>query len=300
MFNVIKFYKDYRIPIYTSGKHYRQGWVNTDCPFCKGKDGHLGIHINSGAVKCWKCGKHSQLDVIKALLGYDYGMAKEIQEEYSERSRSHAKDETKQHRDSRNNVCEYPTGTTNLTERHKAYLESRNFDPEKLEKLWRLKGTEHLGKYKFRIIAPIMFNGVMVSYQGRDITGKSDLRYKACKQENEIIPHQDMVYGIDHVKKGGSCVLVEGIFDVFRLGYGSVSCFGTSFTLSQVNLLASYVNRCFVLFDADDDNAINMAEQIAVLLSARGVEVELLELDEGDPAELPQEEADQIMKELGF
>lgn len=300
MFNVIQFYKNYHITPVESGKHYRSGWVNIDCPFCKGKDGHLGIHISTGAVKCWKCGKHSQTDVIKALLNCDFPTAKDIQEEYTEQRRlKHTEERTRRTHKRLNRTCEYPTGTTAMTDRHRAYLRGRGFDAEHLEKVWGLLGTGNMGAYKFRIIAPILVDGCVVSYQGRDVTGKSPLRYKACVQENEVIEHQTTVYGLDLVK-GDKCVLVEGIADCWRLGPGAVSCFGTSFLLAQVNLLADRFRVCYVLFDSDDDNAIKMAEQLACLLSARGVETEILELDEGDPGDMKQEDANKLMKELGF
>ena len=54
------------------------------------------------------------------------------------------------------------------------------------------------------------------------------------------------------------------------------------------------------MFDGGELAARKQSELIAVLLSARGVEVEILELDEGDPGEMKQREADKLMKELGL
>ena len=297
MFNALKLLQDHRIQHADSGsKHTRPGWVNVHCPFCKGYDYHLGIHISSGAVNCWKCGPHSQLELIKALLSCDWNSAKEIQEEYTQKGKGTTRG-TKEHITlSTKTVCEYPSGTEAMKTLHRAYLEGRNFDPEHLEKIWGLKGTGHLGDYKFRVIAPIVLGGRMVSFQGRDVTGKSSLRYKACEQINEVLPHQNVVYGLDLVK-GDSCIVVEGIADVWRLGPGAVSCFGTSFTIAQVNLLKN-IRRIFVLFDSDEENAIKMSNRLAHMLSSLGVTVEVLELDEGDPAEMPQSEATALMREL--
>jgi hypothetical protein len=312
-FNVAKFFRDYHFDIAPkNSKHARSGWTNTHCPFCNGRDYHLGINNISGAVKCWKCGTHSQTDMIKALLSCDFSTAEAIREEYtterSARSTYQGKDST---RENKNIVCEYPTGTANLTTAHKAYLERRGFNAEHLEKVWGLKGTSHIGDYRFRIIAPILFDGVMVSYQGRDITDKQALRYKACKQKDEVMEHQNVVYGLDLVK-GDHCVVVEGIVDAWRMGPGGVSCFGTAFTLAQVNLLASRLKRVSILFDADDDNAAAMARELAVALSALGVEVEILDISDTpseylvdpekgiDPGNTQQWYADQIMKELNL
>ena len=309
-FNIVKFYQDNHINPVRRGKHVTPGWINIDCPFCGGDDGHLGVHISSGAVKCWKCGPHNQIDLIKIILSVDYGTAKDIQKEYATDKRTkYSLDGPKSCYEARNTVCPYPTGTDPMNDRHKAYLRKRGFDADKLEKTWNLFGTNNLGDYKFRIIAPIVFDGITVSYQGRDITDKSELRYKACKKENEIIPHQEIVYGLDYIK-GESCLLVEGITDVWRMGIGSTSCFGTSFTISQVNLIASRIKNCFIMFDADDTNAMCMAYQLSMLLSGRGLYVEIVDISDTpsemlvdpnkgiDPGNLKQEYANLIMKEL--
>jgi hypothetical protein len=309
MFNVLQFYKDYHIDCSDSGsKHCRKGWINIDCVFCGGDDYHLGINISTGACKCWKCGNHSQLEVIKELLECDYNAAKDIHKEYCQNDNRHIHSSKSQPHREHKTTCEYPTGTSALNDRQRAYLELRGFDSYELEKTWGLKGTGNLGDYKFRIIAPIMYNGKMVSYQGRDYTGKSELRYKACKQENEVIEHQTIVYGLDLVG-GERALLVEGIFDCFRFGAGAISCFGIAFTTAQVNLIASRIRFLSVLFDAEEQ-AQKQARAIAIQLTALGVEVEILDISDTkpeelvdpekgiDPGNLLQSVADKIKKEL--
>jgi|SRR6185369_3099713 len=301
-FNAQKFYQDFHIDYADSGhKRTRPDWIQIHCPFCQGSRGyHLGYNVITGAYSCWRCGKHSQLDVVKAMLNCGSSEAKEVVKEYSaigRKAKDSQRDDSKPSR--RNKECVFPPGTIELTERHRKYLIDRKYDPDELIEKWNLKCVGAVGSYKWRIIAPIMFNGKMVSYQGRDITNKSDLKYKACKQEDEVIPHQEIIYGIDHVK-GNSCIVVEGIADVWRLGYGACCCFGSAFTLNQVNLLSTRFERVYILFDADEPNAIKMAYELAYLLSARGLEVEVLELEEGDPGDMEQVEADKLMEELGL
>ena len=64
-------------------------------------------------------------------------------------------------------TCEMPDGAKGLTSKHTNYLMERNFPPRVLRGIWGLKGTGNVGPYKFRIIAPIFVDGVLVSYQGR-------------------------------------------------------------------------------------------------------------------------------------
>jgi DNA primase len=137
-----------------------------------------------------------------------------------------------------------------------------------------------------------------VSYQGRDISGtKTKDKYKACKKEFEVYEHQTILYGLDYIKKRRA-IIVEGAADVWRLGYGALSCFGTAFTQNQTNLLAANLDTAFILFDSDDDNAIKMAYELGHALSGRGVDVEILELDEGDPGDMPDKSAKELMRDL--
>jgi hypothetical protein len=301
-FNALKFYSDFHVDHCDSGhKRTRDGWVQIHCPFCIGSKGyHLGFHIGTGAYSCWRCGKHSQVDVVKQLLNCNVSEAFKTIKDYSgignrgkTPSRSNAV-EPKRKKEST-----FPEGTADLTERHKNYLIKRKYDPEELVRLWNLKGTLAGGRYKWRIIAPIMFDGKFASYQGRDITNKSELKYKACEKAEEMYEHQKIVYGLDFVK-GDACVIVEGIADVWRLGYGAICCFGTAFTISQVNLIAERMKTVYILFDSDESNAIKMANKLACMLSGRGLEVEVLELAEGDPGDMPQAEANKLMKELNL
>ena len=178
-------------------------------------------------------------------------------------------------------------------ERHRNYLASRNFDPKELEKTWKLYGTGPIGPYKFRIIAPIFYGGRMVSYQGRDITGKSKIKYKACSKSMELVNHKRILYGLDFVND--VAIIVEGIADVWRLGKGAVATFGIEFTQPQVAIL-SKLRKCFIMFDAEEiaqKKAKELAESIVSLNP--NVKVEIIKLSGvKDPAELTEKEAREI------
>lgn len=298
MLDIIKFYRDFKISYSDRGSKITSGWVGTDCPFCDGGNYRLGFHLKSGAVSCWSCGKHSHTAMIKALLNCSVSKAIEIKKEYETNIRPCNEEESETLPTPLVTVCSLPTGSSRLSQRAKEYLRGRNFDPEHLESVWNLKSTDAFGDYKFRIIAPIFVDEVMVSYQGRDFTGKSDMKYKACKAENEVMAHQTVVYGLD-LTKGDTCIVVEGIADAWRLGSGAICCFGIDFTMAQVNVIADRFKKAFILFDAEEQ-AQKQANDMAVLLNARGVEVYILELDESDPGEMLQEDADELMIELGF
>lgn len=300
VFNALKFYEDFGIKYLTRGhKHAVRGWGQIHCPFCRPADKNysLGFHIATGAYNCWKCKKHGQIDVVMALTGFDFHHAKALVKEYGGRPKIFmTSDEEEGTKKRLKRVCTYPTGTEEMKDRHRRYLEGRGYDPEKLEREWDLKGTGYVGNYKHRIIAPIYLNGIMVSYQGRDITDKSELKYKACEKVDEVIEHQTILYGLDRII-GRKCLVVEGIADVWRMGYGSTCCFGIAWTIAQINLLAQRADEVFMMFDSEEE-AQQRADEMGYMLSGMGVSVESLELPSGDPGEMKQKDADYLMKDL--
>jgi len=143
-------------------------------------------------------------------------------------------------------------------------------------------------------MAPIFVGGRMVSYQGRDITGKADLRYKACRKDLELRDHKTVLYNADNA--GDSIVVVEGVFDVWRLGDGAVATMGTSVTRRQIVEMAEY-GRVFVLSDPEPEaqaKAMWLCGQLRIL----GVDAANNVLDSGDPADMAQADADKLMGEL--
>lgn len=292
-FDALNFFQDFGVRYVTEGtKHCQPSWIQTVCPFCAGNPGwHLGYSENGDFFNCWRCGFHTNKEVIRSLAGVGWEKAHDIWKEYQ----THRK-VTKRSRDYNHaQSIKLPTGSDTLSPRHKRYLESRGFDPYHIMSEWDVFGTGPVGKYKHRIIAPIYYNERLVSYQGRDITNKSNLKYKACKIKNEVIHHKHILYGLDKVE-GQKCILVEGITDAWRLGPGAVAGFGISMKSSQLLILTERFRKVFVMFD-DDPQAIKASETIAHDLAMAGINCEIC-LIEGDPGSLPQKEADQIAKSL--
>lgn len=281
--------EDYNIAYTTEGSNTQEGWININCPFCSDPSAHGGFNLAGSYYNCWKCGWHPLENVLSELLGTS--KTQQVIEQYQGCS------------DYRHNKkialakkIKYPTGTDEIQVQHKLYLKKRNFDPDEIKRLWDIKGTGHIGEYSFRIIMPIYYRNRLVSYQSRDITDKQKLRYKACRIEKEVIHHKHLLYGFDKVKdKMG--ILVEGVTDVWRLGAGAVAAFGTSYTPEQVSFIHKNFNVLFILFDTEKD-AQDKAKKLSLTLAGLGLRVEIIKLDEGDPADLGQEEANNIKKEL--
>jgi hypothetical protein len=280
--------RDAHVSFITEGhKHAQDGWVNFPCPFCTGNPGHhLGYSIDGNFFSCWRCGGHSVLSVIRELSACSWGKANQLLLQYEGASVVH------QERVRLADKTIFPKGTGDMTDRHKKYLRGRNFDPDELERIWELQGTGMTGGYANRIIAPIHRKGRMVSYQGRDITDRHELKYKACPKVGEVVEHKSLLYGMDQVR-GSNIVIVEGITDVWRLGPGAVATFGIKFRPPQVALMRTFKNR-FILFDSEDQ-AQEQADKLFYLLSGFPGHTELLETIDSDPGAFSQEEADELM-----
>lgn len=294
MFDAKKFTSDFHIDTPKGGKHQRAGWINIPCPMCAGNPGyHGGFNTADAYYNCYRCGNHWIPKVVSALLKVPIRNAVNITAKYltGEQRKKYVK---KQYADK---LKFPPTTTSDLPQRHRDYLMDRHYDPAQLARLWDLKATQHIGNYKFRIVAPIYLDGRLISYQARDITGAHSAKYMACAEQNEVFHHKFSLYGIDNVTNGRA-ICVEGITDAWRFGHGAVATFGIEFTMPQVALLSKRITRLFIFFD-DDPQAQQKAEQLGTMLSVFGINTEILSDDTvQDPAQLTQSAADYILKTL--
>lgn len=313
MIDILKLYRANQIPHKESGhKHCRAGWIQIECPFCSGNPGyHLGYCFDqnnkfAGAFVCWRCGGHHPIKVLRQILNQDRTRAKETLRRYSRSTHNGPSIETKVKVLKRG--FKFPSGTVALLPHQKKYLAKRRFDPDFLEKEYGLLGTGpfssmKVGKgrdrkelsYKNRIIIPINWEGRTVSFQGRDVTNRHKLKYMACPEERELVNLKTILYGQSNGKR---CVLVEGVTDVWRLGFGALSVFGIKYRLAQVKCLCNF-ERVFILFDPEVQ-ARKQAEKIQAALRFRGVQVEVLEGFDCDPGDMLEDDAKHLMRGLGL
>lgn len=278
-------------------------WLQIQCPYCisstTGQKKHGGFNLSGQFYNCRKCGWHPLEKIISSLMNISPGQTKTLLKEYSTNEKS---DVIKKRIVKKETFC-LPKYCGKMEKSHKEYLKKRKFDPDKLEKEWGLLGTNHCGNYKFRIVAPIFLDNKIVSFQSRDITNKSEMRYKVCKTEIEIIHHKHILYGIDKLsltKHKDRCIIVEGITGSWRLGAGCLATFGIGFTQEQILFLVKRkIKLAFIMFDPEEI-AQQRAEQFSILLSGFGIEVKIVDIskDANDPGELSQKQANLISKEL--
>jgi len=295
---IIELYQDYKVDFVTEGyKHCREGWVNTACPFCTGNPGHhLGYNIDENYYKCWRCGHKFPDQVISSLLGISYSKAKALINQYG----GIAKGSKHTVKKAKVNLkpFKYPTGQLKYLPAHIKYLESRGFDPEQLTAEWGVTGTGLVAKvdeinYSKRILAPIMWDGTIVSFQTRSLSTDAEVKYMACPQERELIEHQTILYGKNFQKK---MLCVEGITDVWKLGDRAFATFGIDFTTFQVRWMKKLCDEIIVLFDPDPQ-AIEQANKLVDILLYKGLKARKVHIDQ-DPGSMSQEEANYLVKQL--
>jgi DNA primase len=133
----------------------------------------------------------------------------------------------------------------------------------------------------------------MVTYTGVHIfkdTNKNIIPYKHAERSKSIIEVKHMLYNIDSCKD--SCIIVEGVFDVWRIGNGAIGLMGTQFTLEQLELLINYrFKKVIVAFDEGAETAgYKLARQLSGIVPSV-IHIEILR---GDPDTLPEEEINYI------
>jgi len=294
-FDVERFYNDYNIPYFTEGKNVQTGWINVRCPLCFDDSNHLGYNLEKDYFNCWKCGRHTNYEVIEALTGFNSLQIRRILLDYQ--TENVYREKLKKEKQTIS--FQIPKEWQPLKRIHKQYLTKRNYDADFLEMKYGLKATGHLGNYAFRIAIPIYYNNKIVSFTARDYTGKQDIRYKSCPKDQEEIYHKTILYNLDNCKEDW-CIVVEGPFDAFRMGDNCCATFGTGFTYQQISLLAKRFKYVAILFDSEEE-AKRQAVLLGNNLAALGVKIFrclYASKDNKDPGEMSQFRAEYLKNHI--
>lgn len=278
-------------------RHVRTGWVGRQCPYCTGSPGlHLGYNLEKGFFHCWRCGFHPSVDVIQKLCHVDLPTALEIYRSADGPvpGRSKAKDQRVQ-KAIGSRRYKRPSGVGPMLGNHRRYLAGRGFDPDEVEAEWGVEGTGPISRlddldYRFRLFVPIYWDGVESTFQARDVTGKSEVKYKACPTDRELVHHKHVVYR--HPRYEGSLgIAVEGVTDAWRLGPMAFAVFGIEYRIEQLDAIAGLYGSVAVLFDAEP-TAMAQARKLAGQLSNRGVRATVFRLeDDADPGSMSRDDA---------
>lgn len=299
--NFEKLFSDYHIKYSTK---INRGWVNVECPFCTSEHPmHLGFNPVGDYCTCWNCGGHDLKKALSKVLSVPYSDMDELCEQYAGRNLILSKLNKKI---AKAKNLQLPNDT--FTSVEKKYLISRDFSPDFLHEKYHVVGGGVAGRWKYRIIIPVYLDGKLVSWTGRSILDKKILkekeipRYKNLSIEESVINIKECFFNIDNCKNDSVC-LVEGTFDVMRLGDDFICSMGTELTQGQILLIKQRFKKVFIMFD-NEDEAQKKARKFGLQIASIGVDVEVVngyaDFDKNDGAELNDEEVAIIRKELGL
>jgi len=298
LFFDIQSYLDSRgIPYKDSGDNVSSGWLGIQCPFCPDGDHekHLGINLTSKAISCWRCGITGT--VLKLIARLESGSTSKVLKQFTdgELPSFHTDYEVPSNQIAINQeLLQY--SEDELDSLHKSWLENRNFDPEFIFQKYKLKCFGPVGRYKLRLLIPFYRNKYMITFTTRDVTNLARSPYIHCNKKDSVVDPKRYLYNIDTVKD--TALVVEGPTDVWRIGDGTVSTMGIKYIVEQLYLLkVKKVSRLFLMFDFEK-YAQDAAEKLAYSASTFIPEVEIYELKEGDPADLTEQDAKALRREI--
>ena len=273
--NLVDILQQYRVDFRRAGesKHVRGEWVGVECQWCGKGTGNfgLGLHPQSLACTCWKCGRHGIADVLIELTGEPYRVVKALLD-----GMPHIR---LGEREKPPGTLKLPKGLGPLGERHRRYLKGRGLDPDMLAKVWGLQGIGLAARLSHRIFIPIKLDDRTVSWTTRATTDDVERRYIAAAANEEAMPAKSLVFGTDHCRH--AIIVVEGPTDVLRIGPGAGGLLGLAYTKEQVRRIAKFPVRAIVM--DNEPEAQRRAVALCRELSAMPGRTTRIEIDAADP-----------------
>lgn len=309
-----KIYGQYGIDVAPEGhKHFRQGWVQVECPFCTGNPGyHLGYNLEGQYFNCWRCGFKESTRAVANILKVPVRDAKRIIRENKGTAATTTTTGKKEYYPEilKRKHFRFPANAKPLSkvEYVQKYLRGRGFSGDDIN---RIKGTyklyatgpiSHLDQMdmRFRLVAPIFWQGKEVTWQSRDTTSLSGLKYLACPKNRELVHHKHLLYLPKKPIKTKKIVLVEGVFDVWKIlcamrtPIGTCG-FGVELKDEQIKLLTQY-DLVWIWLDPDAAG-IQKGKQIAARLEFAGTATRIIKTEK-DPGDTEKAEIEEILKDF--
>jgi hypothetical protein len=294
MFDAVRFLNDYGIEWRSHGKNVGRGWIAVNDPFTYDDGFHAAFKLSDGRFYSWKTGGASTFNVVKALLGKPDYETLQIVQTYSDFLTLRKNLEVPVIHAEK---VEWPGKP--LDSMCRKYLRRRGFIPDIIEHKYKVRSGGISGDFAFRLIIPILRDGELATYIGRDVTGKQQIRYKNLPLEKSVIDPKKLLYNEQFVENHLQIGVVEGAMDAWRMGDGFVATLGTSATQAQARALSEYEKVVF-LYDPEPEaqrRAKKLAEQVASL----GVIAEVVDTEyDHDPGDMTEDEVSYVRRELGF
>lgn len=285
--------------------------IRTRCFFHGGKNPRsLSINVRSSKMWCFKEKKWygDVFDVIRWKKGCSYKEAIRVYDDFARRrlvdgqteirglqkmgGRRKGEGKVKKKRKVNlppNERCVRGTGEVCVPE----YLKKRGISAECI-RFFDIRMC-YKGYYKNHLIVPIREHGEgrIVGYLARIMDSEVEIEKRYKNPSGFAIGNY--IFNFFQTKNYSEIILVEGIFDVFKLweyGYrNAVSCFGNELSKGQISILRKNkgIKKIKIMFDGDDPGTTG-AKSVKEKLEKDKV-VEIVSLPSGkDPDKLTKEE----------
>lgn len=264
---------DLDIPYRESGKNVGQGWIGVCCPFCGDSNFHLGICLEAPVISCLRCGKKGNILTYLAKELNSFPKAINILGNAVPRE-LRSFEEEERHKAIK---VELPKEASDkITPYHATYLEKRGFDYKELTEKYNLHFCGPTGKWANRIIVPVVKNYKLITFTSISIADDPGIRYLHLSVDESIIHTKNHLIGLEFTDKR-NVIVVEGIFDMFRIGDGAVSLMGAMATPEQIKILSKFSNITICL-DGDKAGRLGserLAGDLGAFCSVRVVDLPL-------------------------
>lgn len=294
-FDLMAFLQEQGIGYKMSGTNISSGWVGIQCPFCRGKGYHCGVSRSSYGFNCWQCGRKGNIgELVKEILGVSKAEAWKKIRAYCGAEVMALPATPNQHASIAEFLASLPLRDAKLSKAAQDMLKARSFNLGAILRDFQVYTTKAPISFASRLIIPIEFNKEPVTFVGMAVNRKDKPKYLNCPADKSVIPVRQTIYGIDDAPKDIG-ILVEGPTDRWRLGKKSMALMGKSISPSQVDqIFRKNFKEVFIILDSGEEEA---AERIAGELKAF-TEVNIVSLTEGDPGDLTDQLAANLMKDI--
>jgi len=150
---------------------------------------------------------------------------------------------------------------------------------------------EYYDRFRHRIMFPIIdVNGDVIGFGGRVLDENDKPKY-LNSPESALYKKRSSFYGlfnsIEHIKKTGRAILVEGYMDFLSLYSGGIknviATLGTSFSTDHARILKRYTKNVVILYDGDE-SGVKAALRTGEILIQTGINPKMVMLPDGtDP-----------------
>lgn len=276
---------EFGVPFKPEGENISNKCVGVCCPFCGDDNYHLGVFKNNKNFSCWICGETGSLyrlvsymtgvgwfgfmDQLASCRIVDRG-AGAIRRKRMQRRRN-AKDDSQD----RSIYDKYPNGCIKVNEKWhrrtgllKKFMERRRLDLARCTKFGA--AFSMTGKASHRFVMPLCDAPVMessgapldrmISWQARAMRGDMNPPYMFPSDSC----HADTLYVLGDCT--GDMILVEGVFDAWRVGDGAAASYSAHLTEAQESLICDIIKpvRLIIAWDPDAyDKAVYVGKNLA-------------------------------------